>query len=429
VQAHAAENEFARGRARLPADLCIEGRADQRALVPIDETRDILADLDHLLDLDGGDVAVRLMRASTLLDMGERERARLDLEHLAAISGSDYVRAVAERLSRAEPKTGGVHTLDLEGLPEPESSIDCFLAGFHALRARDCERADELLSRDESYLPARDLRLLAIIGKRKADPQRALREAAWLEGAYGRATARTQHTMAVAHLQLREYAKAIPFCERAIELRAKRHGPWNNLGLAHLRLGHLDEALRCYERAVAERPEYDNSLSGLCQTLRELKRHDEARAAARRMTDVGWREYELGNLELTRALDAMLAQDAAGQRDCAAVAARHFAAAVAARDSENPKAQSAQASQLLAQALADERPDRAMTPLLFGLRSDPRNARQIANLAMLLKVTEFTDDVRDRLRLWLLDLAVDLAPDDPAYRSLRAALLQQLRSR
>ncbi|HEX5053455.1 MAG TPA: serine/threonine-protein kinase [Planctomycetota bacterium] len=429
LQAQAAENERAQRLARLPADLCIEGRPEQRALVPLDETRDVLADLDRLLELDGRDVAVRLMRASTLLDMGEVERAHRDFAALAALAKSSYVQALAERYANAAPAAGGVATIDLTNLPEPETQVDFFLAGFHALRAHDCERADEWLSAAEDYLPARDLRLLAILGRKKPDPQRAIREASWLEGVYGHATARTQHTLAAAHLQLREYAQAIPFCERAIALRPHRHGPWNNLGLAHLRLGHLDEALRCYRRAVDERPDFDNSLSGLCQTLRELGRHDEARTAAGRITDVGWREYELGNIDLTRALAALLEEDAEGQQKAAADAVVHFTNAAAEPASANPKAGSVRASQMLAQALAEGRPDRAMVPLLFGLRADPRNARQIANLSALLRVTEITDDVRDRLRLWLLDLAVDLAPEDPTYQRLRAALFDQLRAR
>ncbi|MCB9876866.1 MAG: protein kinase [Planctomycetes bacterium] len=434
-EAMAAERLRATRLAALPADLCIEGYPDQRPLVPVDEQRDLVAELDTLLGEDAAlhrddeDLGLYLLRAASLLDFGDRARAAADFARITAVADSVYVRALAERYQNAAVGAHGRFVVDLDGLPGPTTPVDCFLAGFHALRARDCAAADRLLAQAGDYLPAQDLRLLALLGKRPPDPQLAIREASRLEGVYGHPTARTQHALAAAHLQLARFAAAIPFCERSLQLRPGRHGPWTNLGFAHLRLGHLDDALRCYETAVALRPWLPNSRSGLCQTLRDLGRFDDARAAAAGIEDEGWREYELGNLELERALAALRSGDVAASRQVAAVAVSHFAAARDVAETDNPKAASVRPSLLLSRHLAEHDLDRALAPLLYQLRAEPTSARQIANLADLLRSATIDADARGRLRLWLLDLAVSLAPDHPVYRSLREQLLAELQNR
>jgi tetratricopeptide (TPR) repeat protein len=286
-------DELARRRAGLAADLCIEGRAEERALVPLQEQRAVLAELDAMLELDGADVPLRLLRALAWRDAGDTAKACADLRWLADHAGSPYLRAVADRYATTDGSA-----IDLAGLPEPTTDADCFVAGFHALRARDCALADTLLTRAAGWLPARDLRLLAILGKQPTEPDRAFAEAKELEGIYGHPTARTRHVLAAAMLQQKKWADSIPFAEDALRLRPDRHGPWNNLGLARLRLGQLDAARNCFERAVALRPHFANSLSGLGQTQRALGRLDEARATFARIADGSWREHELGNLEL-----------------------------------------------------------------------------------------------------------------------------------
>ena len=429
LRAQAAERERADRLARLPADICIEGRPDERALVPIDERDRLLEELDQLLELDQRDLGIRLLRAATRLDFGQIAAANADFAAIEEAADSDYVRALAARYAAAANSDGNSAAVNTEGLPEPATDVDLFLAGFHAMRRRDCELADELLSRIEHYVPARDLRLLAILGRQQRDPQRAIEEASWLEGHYGRATARTQHTLAAAKLQLRHYAEAIPHCERALALRPDRHGPWNNLGLAHLRLGHLSEALRCYQRAVELRPWFDNSLSGLCQTQRNLGRIDDARATAERMRDDGWRAYELGNVELFIAFRALTEGDQQLEQAAATRAAAHFERARTAENSRNPKQQAALANRLLAEAIAGNQLDSALVPMLVGMRSDPRNPRLIGNLAAVLRATPIDDEARGRLCLWLFDLAIDLAPNDESLRRRRADLIHTLRSR
>jgi len=426
--AEAAKDEQQIRERNLPADICIEGWPDMRPLVPVEQQDALLGELTEILDFDDRQVGLRLLRAASFLDFGKLELARKDFEVIADVAGSDYMRELARRYANAKAGERGRGIVDLKDLPKPTTESDYFVAGFHALRNRDCQLADELLSEAEDYLPARDLRLLAIVGKRKKDPQRAITEASRLEGIYGYETARTQHTLAVAHLQLQLFEKAIPFCERSLELRPERHGPWTNLGFAHLRLGHLDEALRCYLHAVELRKWLPNSLSGLCQTYRELGRFDEAREVAMQIADDGWRSYELGALELTRSLAALAQDDRETQVAAARVAMDHFDAARDAKDSTNPKAGSIKGQKMLVSLLAANDRKTAITPLLHGMRGDPRNPRRIADLSLLLGEGPLDAGRRGRLRLWLLDLAVDLAPENPEYRRLRMELIKELRA-
>jgi len=429
LQADAAEKDRAQRLARLPADLCIEGWPDMRPLVPLDEQRAVLDELDGLLELDGEDLGIRLLRAASRLDFGHVDGAREDLRAIAAQADTAYVRELAERYANASRGGGGDRgVVDLTGMPEPQTTTEHFLAGFHALRARDSERAKQLLTEAVDYLPARDLRLLAILDARPNDPELAIREASTLEGIYGHQTARTQHALAVAHLQLHRYRKAMPFCERSLAIRPERHGPLTNLAYAHQQLGELAQAEHFYRRAVERRPWLPNSLTGLSQTLRDQGRFDEARDVAMQIGDDGWRHYVLGNLEVHRALQCQRQRDRDGQRDASLAAFAHFERSAQDVDSDNPKKASVKYGMRVAEHLADNRLAAALTPLLVQMRSDPRNARKIANLSSLLGA-ELTPTSQTALRLWLLSLAIELAPDEPDYRRMWTELTAPHRKR
>ena len=422
--AEAAEDERRNLLARLPGDLCIEGQPDERLLVPLAERQVVLGELDRLLQLDPGDLMVRMLRAAERLDAGEAGPASEDFTALAAAAGSPYLRAVAERYSAAAQAGGGTRTVDLHDLPPVETTPDAFVAGFHAMRVFDFENAFALLTRCADFVPARDLRLLASCGRKQPEPEVLLTEAGWLEGHYGRRTARTRHAMAVAMLLLRRYDQAVAYAEDSLALRPDRHGPWNNLALAHLRNGNTEAARRCYERAVAIRPWFANSLGGLGQTLRALGDFEGAAHTIARIRDVGWREHELGNLAVARSVQAAADGDQAGRQNLAAAAIEHFhaAAAVPAGATRNPRQRSLPVAIAHAEALADPAPATATAAFLRQLRSDPQNAHQLANLAGLLQNHSIDDSCRDELRLFLLELAVHLAPGDARLRADRDAL-------
>lgn len=422
--AAAAEAERRDLLARLPGDLCIEGQPDERLLVPLAERQVVLGELDRLLQLDPGDLMVRMLRAAERLDAGETGPASEDFTALATAAGSPYLGAVAGRYAAAAQAGGGTRTVDLRDLPPVESTPDAFVAGFHAMRVFDFENAFVLLSRCADFVPARDLRLLASCGRKQPEPEVLLAEAGWLEGHYGRRTARTRHAMAVAMLLLRRYDQAIAYAEDSLALRPDRHGPWNNLALAHLRSGDAETARRCYERAVAIRPWFANSLGGLGQTLRALGDFEGAARTIERIRDVGWREHELGNLAVARAVQAAADGDQAGRQRLAAAAIGHFRAATAVPPgaTRNPRQRSLPTAIAYAGALAAPEPATATSAFLRQLCSEPQNAQQLANLAGLLQNHSIDDACRDDLRLFLLELAVHLAPGDARLRVGRDAL-------
>lgn len=408
--------------ARLPADLCIEGWPDQRLLVPVAERADALAMLDRLLELDPADLPTRLLRASERLDSGDHAGARADLQVLA--ERSPYLAAVAARYAAADSSRAGIAAVLLGDLPDPQLPEDLFVAGFHALRARDIPAAVDLLGRAADYLPARDLRLLALLGAGRWDEARD--EARELEGRYGRPTARTRHTLGAVMVATKHYEQAIPLCRQALELRPDRHGPWNNLGYAHLRLGHLDEARECLQRAVAIRPWFDNSRAGLCQLLRTQEEFDAARREAEQIAAPWWRSWELGYVDVAEAL-AVRSIDPERRRALAQAAADHFQAVADDADPDNRKRRSAPLAVAYARAIADDNARSALIPFLDELRGDPRNPTQLRNLSLLLADQVVDGAILDRLRLYLLDLAIDLAPADPRPRRTRADLIDELR--
>ena len=86
------------------------------------------------------------------------------------------------------------------------------------------------------------------------------------EGATLGANANEQHLARVAFdagsaaLRARDYAAAITQLQRAIELRHDDAEAHDCLGLAHLKLGHLDDAADCFLLAAHFRPDYPEAL-------------------------------------------------------------------------------------------------------------------------------------------------------------------------
>ncbi len=425
VQAHARTAERGDLLARLPGDLCIEGWPDQRLLVPMTERGAAIAQLDRLLELDPDDLPTRLLRASERLDAGEVALARADLALLAG--RSPYLAAVARCYAAADGSRAGIDAVLLAELPEPREPGDFFVAGFHALRQRDVRAAADLLGRVPDYLPARDLRLLALLGLGRWDEARD--EARELEGRYGRPTARTRHALGAAMLATRHYEEALELCRHALALRPDRHGPWNNLGYANLRLGRFAEARECLERAVAIRPWFDNSRAGLCQALRGLEQFAAAREQAQAVGAPWWQRWELACVDLAESLAAARAADPARAAQLARAAAAGYRAVQDDGGEDNLKRGAAGAAVAYAEALARADRAEALAPFLLELRRDLRSPTHLLNLADLLENQTPSPQAIDLLRLYFLELAQDLAPDDPRLPPARAAVLDQIRQK
>ena len=54
--------------------------------------------------------------------------------------------------------------------------------------------------------------------------------------------------------QLRRFDEAVVAYEGYVRLRPRQYKGWMNLGVAHGNLGHHEDALRCFERALQIAP-------------------------------------------------------------------------------------------------------------------------------------------------------------------------------
>ncbi|MBX3464032.1 MAG: protein kinase [Planctomycetes bacterium] len=379
--------------ATLPSVLAVEGWPDERVLAELHgEHRTAIGLLDRILALDPDDLPVRLWRACLRLDLGDATGAAADLQHLAGNGGSDYLRALAGRYLQLDRTRPGAMAIDTADLPEPQTAADCYVAGFHELRARHVRgfagRADTLLARAAAtYLPARDLRLLAIAelaGGRPDLQQLLYDETIALEAIYGRPTARTCAMRGIALLLQRRYLESIEPLERSLALRPERHGPHQNLGIALLRLGRLDDSERHLQHALRLRPFAWNSrhtLAQLHRTRGDFARAHELAAGLARTGSRGeaWQQPDLvGSIALAEAM-ALARHDAAASAEAARRAVASYDAMLAVRDTEAGRLRRA-----IAAAMAGERPAAAVIPFAAALLAEPDDPYQLANLAFLL---------------------------------------------
>lgn len=384
---------------KLPSVLAIEGWPDQRVLAALHpEHRTAIAQLDQILALDAGDVAVRLFRAALRLDLDDRDGAASDLHELAAHAGGAYLQQLAARYLAADPEQVGSFAIDTSDLPEPQTPHECYVAGFHELRARHvrgyAERADALLARAaDSYLPARDLRLLslaAVAERRRGEDQRLLLdylydETVRLEVEYGGATARTQAMRGVALILQQNYAESVPCFLRSLDLRPDRHGPHQNLGIAYLRLSDLARCQQHLDRALELRPFAWNTKDTYAKLEQERGDFEAAYAwAAQIPTDdpscrPWWRSRLIGNIATDEAI-VLRQKDRAASHAAARKAVAAFDAVLAIANSKVVGRQRQLALALQSKQLEDAIVDYAR----YLLDDDPDGARELRNLAFLM---------------------------------------------
>lgn len=384
--------------ATMPSLLAIEGWPDERILGALHgEHRTGIGLLDQLLALDPGDLPARLFRACLRQDLGERDGAAADFAVLAARGDSPYLQALAARYAAADPARAGAKAIDTAGLPAPQSPPECFVAGYHELRQSDvagfAERADALFARAaDAYAPARDGRLFslaALCERRQGEAQAATikqlyDETVALEALYGGRTARTCAMRGVALMLRRDYRAAIPEFEASLALRPDRHGPHQNLGIAHLRLGDLAQAEHHLREALRVRPFAWNTRFTLAQLLRTRGDFAGAYAFAEGLEKTGlrgeaWKQPDLlGSIAQAEAL-SLRGGDVAASRAAAARAVAAYDEALAVRATAE-----ARQRREIAVALMEDRPQAAFVPFARTLLADPDNAYQLANLAFLM---------------------------------------------
>ncbi|MFN9331046.1 MAG: tetratricopeptide repeat protein, partial [Planctomycetota bacterium] len=233
------------------------------------------------------------------------------------------------------------------------------------------ERADALFARAaDAYAPARDGRLFALAalcerrsGQAQADTIKQLYdETVALEALYGGRTARTCAMRGVALMLRRDYRAAIPEFEASLALRADRHGPHQNLGIAHLRLGDLARAEHHLQEALRVRPFAWNTRFTLAQLRRTRGDFAGAYAFAEGLEKTGlrgeaWKQPDLlGSIAQAEAL-ALRGSDVAASRAAAARAVGAYDEALAVR----PTVEARQRREV-AVALLEDRPQAAFVP-------------------------------------------------------------------
>ncbi|MBL9079774.1 MAG: protein kinase [Planctomycetes bacterium] len=420
--------------ASLPSVLAIEGWPDERVLVELHgEHRAAIALLDRILELDAADLPVRLWRACLRLDLADPAGAAADLQVLAQNRDSAYLRALAGRYLQLAPDQPGAMAVDTDGLPPPESAEDAYVAGFHELRARHrsgfAARADALLERAaRGYLPARDLRLLAIaeLAGRKPELRQLLYdETVALEQIYGRPTARTQAMRGLALLQQKRYADCIEPFEQSLRLRPERHGPHQNLGVALLRLGRFDECGRHLQQALRLRPFAWNTRQALAQLCAARGQFAEAYEWAAGLAKTGHRGEAseqpklVGMIALAEAT-SLWRSDPAMAREAAGRAVAAYDESLAVRDADDVRSKRAIAAALAGERLAD-----GIVPLAAALLAEPDDARQLANLAFLLPAEGLGPEPTAWLAALLRRLAIARAGGDAALQARLEAEIEQ----
>jgi tetratricopeptide (TPR) repeat protein len=431
--------------ASLPGELAFEGDPQQRLLAVVRPEHDAhVAELDEILTVDPRDLATRLWRAALHLDAGRHDAASRDLDELQRQAESPYLRAVAERYARANRAAAGTQAIDLTDLGvDPSTPTDCFVAGFHELRNRQvkgfAERAFTLLERArESYLPARDLHLLAMLVRadyeadqkvRRGLFERAIEESLRLEGLYGRPTARTLAVRGTALVALERPRDALDPLQRALELRPDRHGPLQNLAVAWRDLGDLEQAALYLERAHRVRPHFWNTGYLRAQILLDKGDFAAARGVAEGLSaeptagpGAEWkRPYLLANIGLGE-LFAICADGAKIDGNARALRDQLAAGIVDQLDAAGRAGAAApalEARRALAKALAADDRDTASGILLDQLVRGREDALAMRNLTLLWPKAELSPRLAAYVRVLLALTAKRRAPQD---RRSQAAL-------
>lgn len=420
--------------ATLPSVLAVEGWPDERVLNELHAEHHAAIDLlDRILLLDEHDLPVRLWRACLRLDLGDRAGAADDLHRIADRGASAYLRALAARYLQLDPGRPGAMAVDTAGLPVPDSDEDCYVAGFHELRARHvrgfAERADELLVRAAvSYLPARDLRLLSLAeraGPRPELQQLLYDETVTLEAIYGRPTARTLAMRGLALLLQQRYQEAIEPLERSLALRPERHGPHQNLGIAYLRLGRLDDSERHLRHALRLRSFAWNTRQTLAQVARTRGDFATAYTIAEALPATGhrgeaWMQPDLvASIAMAEAM-ALISRDPAASVAAARRAVACYDQELAVRDREDVRQRRA-----IAAALVEDRPSAAVIPFATALLERPEDPYQLANLAFLLPRSGLDAAQTAWVAAVLRRLAAERAAGDTALRERLEAEIER----
>lgn len=261
--------ESAELRRGLPPNLSIVGYGN-RATTSAAERDELFERLDRMVELAEAPLPARLLRAAARLDHGDARGAARDMQVLGRSLATPYARSLAAAYGALSDEAASAGELRLDGLPDPQTAQDVYLAAFHRARDLDYAGAHELLARlreDSVAKPsvsASELYLATLPGTFKGldDGELERRAYTMLEGAreleerIGTPTATTAHLRTTALLRLERYEDAYRVARAGLELASRSHTLSNNAALAAWRTGRIDEGIALAEATIELRPDF-----------------------------------------------------------------------------------------------------------------------------------------------------------------------------
>lgn len=261
-------------RASVPANFSIVAPSNRRATNDKEREATTRA-LDRWVKYSDGPLPSRVLRASFRFDHGDARGAEEDMQAVARFVGTPYARGLLESYGRVESSDEKA-VLEIDGLPEPESPEDAYLAGYHGLRALDYGAAAKYLGDERLHeVPyAEELAILLGMARTAEARQRSLE----LESMLGGRTAQSAHLLGTTLIFRRQYEFALDVYLEGIELSPESYVLYENAGVAAWRAGLYDRGEQYFQRAIELRPHNVKPYENCVHMFLEAK--DIARAEA-----------------------------------------------------------------------------------------------------------------------------------------------------
>ncbi len=374
----------------------IHDEADKRALAAL---------LDEAADTAIEPLPARLLRASFRQDHGDAAGAAQDMAAVAQFVGTPFARELAARYAPDANEPAGVPSVELAGLPEPQSPTDRYLLAYHWLRREKPAQALPLLAdaevrriphAEELFLASTNFDRLSLGERRRLAVERYA-DLVRLESRMHARTATTAHIAGRMLALQGRFDEALRACTEGLELAPSSHVLRINAGYSAFAEHQLADARRHLEIARALRPSYARIVQDLVwveiadrrfDVAERLVRESEPRLEPRNAT---WGDSWSGVVATYAALDARAGGDRAA---CTAQLDRALELFARVRDAGGKPTATAER---ITTALASEDEQALVLALAQLLEEEPDNWWRRELLAVHLPSTlgpEATDAVR-----------------------------------
>lgn len=240
-----------------------------------------VAEFDHSLKSNPNNLAARLGRAATLIDLNKDDQAQLELQSIFARAPKQPLASYLSALLRAKKKdfAGAQEVLQEAGPALDNYPPSIFLNGALCYALGQLEQADQYLTHYLQLVPnnERARKLLGATLLRKNSAQRAV------DVLQPIANAKVKDPQALAllgdaYIRLGKYAKGSEYFEQAAALAPKAANFRTELAVSRLAQGNSSAAINDLEKAMDLNG--DSSQAGFLLTLIRLRKGDFKDAAA-----------------------------------------------------------------------------------------------------------------------------------------------------